>query len=535
MDEIMTQSPAAEAPAAPKKVWKKKAIPGKKRRWPKALLALAVVTALAAWVVLPRLGRGNAQPQAAYLVETAQRRDLSVTVTGTATLEPADSYQVTTLLSGTLLTAPFEQDGLVEKDAVLYTLDSSTARESVDRAALSVEQARLSVQQAKEALNPTATLTGTLSEVYVRDGDNVAPGTALAKIVASTDLTIDFLFPYASTGAFYAGQPATVFIGNFDGSVQGTVVSVSDSATVTANGMQACTVRVKLANPGIVSDSFTASAVIGSYSSYGKAAISMAASATVYASGSGTVTGFTKLAGSTVAKGDVLCTVESQANRSQLETARMSLESAQLTVSSASGSLEDYTIKAPIAGTVIEKNFKAGDKVDGVSSGTLAVIYDLSCLKMEMDVNELDIGKVQPGQTVEVTAAALPGEVFTGTVERVSINGTTTSGFTTYPVTITIRDFGDLKPGMNVSAAICCETAADVVSVPVGAVSRGNVVLVPGEGALTEDGANLADPARLEERQVVLGRSDGDYIEITSGLSEGDTVVYQAADAGMGD
>ena len=507
---------------------------GKKRHWSKMALALAVAAALAAWAVLPRLGGGAPQPSAGYLVETAQRRDLSVTVTGTATLEPADSYQVTTLLSGTILTAPFEQDGLVAEGDVLYTLDSSDARDAVSRAGISMEQARLGVQQAKEALNPTATLTGTLSEVYVHDGDSVTAGTALAKITASNDLTIDFLFPYASTDAFYIGQAATVYIGSFEGTVQGTVVSVSDSSTVTSNGMQACTIRVKLTNPGIVSDSFKASAVIGTYSSYGSAAISMAAASTVYASGSGTVTGFTKLAGSTVAKGDVLCTIESESSRAQLETARLSLESAQLSASAASGSLEDYTILAPIAGTVIEKTFKAGDKVDGVSSGTLAVIYDLSCLKMEMSVNELDIGKVRPGQTVEVTAAALPGEAFTGTVERVSINGTTTGGFTTYPVTVVIEDYGNLKPGMNVSAAIRCETAADVVSVPVGAVSRGNVVLVPGEGALTEDGANLADPAKLEERQVVLGVSDGAYIEITSGLAEGDTVVYQAADSGMG-
>ena len=527
MDDLMKQ----EEQALPKNKVK---LPGRKRRWPKVLLALILVAALAAWAVLPRLlGGGTDQTAAGYVTDTAQRRDLAVTVTGTATLEPADSYHVTTLLSGTILTAPFDQDGLVAEGDVLYTLDSSGARDSVSRAGISVEQARLGVQQAQEALNPTAIISGTLSQVYVHDGDSVTAGTALAKITASTDLTIDFLFPYASADAFYAGQSATVYIGNFDGSVQGTVVSVSDSAAVTSNGMQACAVRVKLANPGIVSDSFTASAVIGTYSSYGNAAITMAAASTVYASGSGTVTGFTKLVGSAVTKGDVLCTIESQSGRDQLETARLSLESAQLSAAAASDSLEDYTIRSPIAGTVIEKTFKAGDKVDGVSSGTLAEIYDLRCLKMEMNVGELDIGKVRPGQEVEVTAAALPGESFTGTVERVSINGTTTGGFTTYPVTIAIADYGDLKPGMNVTAAIRCETAENAVSVPVAAVSRGNVVLVPGEGALAEDGT-VADPAKLEERQVVLGVSDGDYIEITSGLSAGDTVVYQAAETGMG-
>ena len=174
--------------------------------------------------------------------------------------------------------------------------------------------------------------------------------------------------------------------------------------------------------------------------------------------------------------------------------------------------------------------------MDGVASGTLAVIYDLSCLTMEMNVSELDIGKVAVGQTVEITANALPGETFTGTVEKVSINGTTTNGFTNYPVTVSVTDYGNLKPGMNVSATILCDTVKNALCVPVAAVARGNTVLVPAAGALSEDGSAVADPSLLEERAVVLGRSDATYIEITSGLSDGDTVAFldPSATAGMG-
>lgn len=226
--------------------------------------------------------------------------------------------------------------------------------------------------------------------------------------MVSTDLSIDFVFTYASPDQFYIGQSATVFISGFAGSVQGTVTSVSNATSVTSNGKESCAVRVKVANPGVISDAYTASAVIGSYSSYGAAPISMAGATTVYATGSGTVSGFSKLSGSTVSKGEVLCTIESEANRSQLQTAKLSVESAKLSASNAAGTLDDYTITSPISGTVIEKNFKAGDKVDGASSGTLAVVYDLSCLKMKMNVNELDIGKIQVGQTVELSADALP-------------------------------------------------------------------------------------------------------------------------------
>ena len=497
---------------------------GKKGRVFVVLLAVVVL----ATAVLPRLGDGTGAAETSYTVEQVVRRDLSVSVSGSATLEPADSYQVNTLISGAILSAPFEEDDLVEEGALLYELDSGDARNSVSRAGLSVQQAQLSYDQAKETRRPTAPISGTISEVYVHNGDDVTAGAALAKIVASMDLSIDFLFPYVAPSEFYVGQKATVFVGSFVEPVSGTVTAVSNSTAVTSNGMEGSSVRVKVENPGVLSDAYTASAVIGSYTSYGSAAINMPAAATVYAAGSGSVSGFDKLMGSTVTKGEVLCTVDSAAIRDQIETARLTLESANLSASSASGSLDDYKITSPISGTVIEKNFKAGDKVDGSASGTLAVIYDLSCLKMQMNVNELDIGKVKAGQTVDITAAALPGEAYTGTVERVSVNGTTKDGFTTYPVTIAIPEFGGLMPGMNVSASIRCDTAEDVLTVPVAAVDRGGTVLVVPAEALGEDGS-LADPSRLEERAVILGRSDDAYIEITSGLTEGDRVAYQAA------
>ena len=497
---------------------------GKKGRVFVVLLAVVVL----ATAVLPRLGGGTEAAETSYTVEQVVRRDLSVSVSGSATLEPADSYQVNTLISGAILSAPFEEDDLVEEGALLYELDSGDARNSVSRAGLSVQQAQLSYDQAKETRRPTAPISGTISEVYVHNGDDVTAGAALAKIVSSMDLSIDFLFPYVAPSEFYVGQKATVFVGSFVEPVSGTVTAVSNSTAVTSNGMEGSSVRVKVENPGVLSDAYTASAVIGSYTSYGSAAINMPAAATVYAAGSGSVSGFDKLMGSTVTKGEVLCTVDSAAIRDQIETARLTLESANLSASSASGSLDDYKITSPISGTVIEKNFKAGDKVDGSASGTLAVIYDLSCLKMQMNVNELDIGKVKAGQTVDITAAALPGEAYTGTVERVSVNGTTKDGFTTYPVTIAIPEFGGLMPGMNVSASIRCDTAEDVLTVPVAAVDRGGTVLVVPAEALGEDGS-LADPSRLEERAVILGRSDDAYIEITSGLTEEDRVAYQAA------
>ena len=527
--EWKNDAPAETAPAPAEKPEKKKfslkRLGGKKKRWLKVLIVLLVVAAIVTGCLAKMAGNVNQQLAGSYLVATAQRQDLTVSVSGTAALEPADSYNVTTLLSGDILDAPFEEGDLVTKDTLLFAMDSSDAQDSMDRAQISVQQAQLSYQQAQEALHPTATLSGTISEVYVHNGDSVNAGTELARIVASTELSIDFLFPFAAPTDFYVGQTATVFVDGYAGSQAGTVTSVSNSTAITSNGKPSVSVRVRLNNPGAVSDAYTASAVIGNYTSYGQAAVSMPASSVVYASGSGTVNGFAKLAGSTVSKGEVLCTVESETIRDQIENARLNLQSAQLSAGTASDTVDDYNIKSPIAGTVIEKSFKAGDKVDGASSGTLAVIYDLSYLKLEMAVAELDIGKVEVGQRVEITADALEGQTFEGVVDKVSINGTTANGFTNYPVTVVIEDYGDLKPGMNVSAQIIGEEIPNALCIPVDAVDRGNTVTVPGPGALNDAGTAVVDVTKLETREVTLGRNDDEYIEVTGGLEEGDIVL----------
>lgn len=528
MKEETPQTPAPNSVPETKKKWKPHLPKSKKgKRWLKILVVLVVVAAIVVGCAARLQKSANSMLAGTYLVATATRQDLTVSVSGTATLEPADSYNVTTLISGEILDSPFEVGDLVDKDALLYAMDSSDAQDSVNRAEISVEQARLSYEQAQEALHPTAPLNGIISEVYVHNGQSVTAGTQIAKVVASTELTMDFLFVFAEPSDFYVGQPATIFIDGFDGTQMGTVTYISSSSTITANGKQAVSVRVRLNNPGAVSDYFTATAVIGNYTSYGDTPVAMPASSIVCATASGTINDLNKLAGASVSKGEVLCTVESDAIRNQIENARLNLESAQLSAGTATDSVDDYNITAPIAGTVIEKNFKAGDKVDGAASGTLAVIYDLSYLKMEMAVHELDIGKVEVGQKVEITADALEGQTFTGVVDTISIRGNTVNGDTSYPVTIILEDYGDLRPGMNVSATIIGEEIPDALCIPVDAVGRGNVVTVPGPGAMNDDNTAVADITKLETREVTLGRNDDVYIEVTGGLEEGDIVLIE--------
>ena len=530
MDEKLLESPSrTDDPAPKRRRWKWNGVKGKKK-WIALVLVVAVAAGGFGW---SRLRTPEAAAtEITYQQEQVQRRSITNSLSSSGTLEPANSYTVSTLVSAEVLSDTFEEGDLVEEGQLLYTLDASDASSSQTQAQNSYSQAKSSYDQAVAAKYPEADLTGTISEVYVRNGDTVSAGTELLKIVGDNNIYIDFLFAYADSADFYVGQTATIFIDGLAGTLTGTVSAVSQGEMVSDNGMMLTTVRVKAVNPGLITASYTASASIGSYVSYGESPIQISESSVVTAEASGKISGLNFLAGDSISAGDRICTITGDSVDNQIENARINLENAQSSVQTAADKLEDYQITAPISGTVVTKTAKAGDKVEGGSSGTLCTIYDLSYLEMTMNIDELDIGSVAVGQTVEITADAVEGKTYTGTVTRVSVAGTTAGGITTYPVTVRIDETDGLLPGMNVDAEIVLDQAEDVLAIPSGAVNRGDTVLITADSPSAANALDQEAPEGYVYVSVETGVSDDSYIEILSGLQEGDTVAYIPTSSG---
>jgi HlyD family secretion protein len=227
-----------------------------------------------------------------------------------------------------------------------------------------------------------------------------------------------------------------------------------------------------------------------------------------------------------VNKGDTIVTLTNDSAAEDLKSSELSLEDSKLSYESTQEQLDEYSITAPISGTVIEKDVKTGDTIEKTdsSSTTMCVIADMSVMKFTIDVDELDIASLKEGQEVNITADALSSKKFTGKVSNIGILGTTTDGVTSYPVEIVIDDGTDLWPGMNVTAEIVVNSVQNVLNVPVSAVNRGHTVLVKGaEGTEGLDQSGAPDGAKYV--RVELGLNDESYIEVTKGLSEGDVVL----------
>ena len=526
--EVPVIADAPEQDSTP--TWK---APKKKRRWPKVVIAvLLVLAALFFFVIRPMLGAGKELLAGAYLTSTAQMQEMTVSVSSTGTIQPIDSYNVSGMVTGEVLEAPFEVGDQVEKGDVLYRIDPGSAETALQQAQLSVQQAQLNYDSIVDGLNPKASGAGVVQKLHVKKGDLVSAGSPIADISDTSTMTLTVPFQSADAQRIAVGSSAQVTLAGTLETLTGTVESVANADLVGNGGALVRQVKIRVQNPGALTTSTTATAKVGSIACAGSGTFEANLTQTVVATGSGEVVSLNVSAGSRVSAGQVLATLGGSSAQTSLENASISLQNAQLSLQNAQDALDNYTITAPISGTVIEKNFKAGDTIDNNSltaaGGTLAVLYDMSTLTFEMKIDEKDINKVQVGQEVTITADAVEGVTFSGVVDTVNINGTTVSGQTNYPVTVVINDPQDLKPGMNVSADIIVERAGTVLCVPVDAVNRGSdkpTVQVAQEGALDENG-NVVDPSKLETREVTLGRNDNDNIEITSGLSEGEIVVW---------
>ena len=526
--------PAAQPGEGPKKKGRIK-FPKLKRKLPvKRLIALALAAGAVYWLFL-RPGGGGPDIQASYTAAPVTMRDIVVSVSGTGTVTPADSYKVGALVTGEILEAPFAEGDRVEKGALLYRVDPGAAQTALDQAQLNVRQAQLAYNDLAAAQRPAASLAGVVQQVHVQRGDQVSPGTPIADIADLSVMTLTLPFQSADATRLTLGQSATVTLDGTMETLNATVESVSTADLVGNGGSLVRQVKLRLHNPGALSPDQSATARVGDIACAAGGKLQANSRQTITAQTSGEVSQVLVTAGSRVAAGDALAVLGGSAAASALENAAITLENARLNLQSAQDALNNYTITAPISGTVVEKSFKAGDKIESealsAANGTLATLYDMSQLTFRMSVNELDINKVAVGQQVEITTEALSGQTFTGTVDKVNINGTTTNGFTTYPITIRLDGDGTelarqgLRPGMNVSATIIGQSVENALCVPVGAVSRGNKLLVAAPGALAQDGTTVIDPTKTEERQVALGASDDSYVQILSGLSQGETVL----------
>lgn len=141
-------------------------------------------------------------------------------------------------------------------------------------------------------------------------------------------------------------------------------------------------------------------------------------------------------------------------------------------------------------------------------------------MSVEISVDELDISQLHSGQEAIVSVDALGGEQFPATLTRISSTGENEGGNTKFAVELTLEKNGEMLPGMTASVQLSLESHPDSLCVPAAAVSQLGSQSVVYTG-YDEGSGTLTNPV-----VVTTGTSDGESVEILSGLEEGQVFYY---------
>ena len=499
-------------------------VPFLKKNWKWLVPVLCVAVAGGVFLLRPQQAK-PASVDASYTEAAPERRDVTNTLSGTGTLNPANTYTVKSLVEGKVLTGTIEEGDIVEESNVLYTIDSSDASTNFEKAEIAMQQAQRSYDKVVDRQYVRAEVAGVVSSLKVTKGDEVTSGQEVAVIRDSSKMLLTLEFPAADAANFSVGQSAAVTLDGTFEQLDGTVTSVSGTDALSAGNLLTRTVTITVKNAGGLTTAQAATASINGVSSIGSATFAYQAERTLTAQASGTVTSINVQEGSEVAKDDIILGLSGDDLTESIQSASESLRSAEISMQNLQDAMNNYTITAPISGTIIEKDAKVGDAVK--AGDTLCIVYDLSYLEMSINVDELQISSITVGQKVQITADAVPDKTYVGTVTRVSMKGASNGGTTTYPVTIRIDDTEGLRPGMNANAEIVVAEAKNALVVPNAAVVRGSYVLVTKDSPSAANAdTTMEAPEGFVYVPVKTGVSDDDYTQIVSGIQEGDTIGY---------
>lgn len=268
-----------------------------------------------------------------------------------------------------------------------------------------------------------------------------------------------------------------------------------------------------------------------------------------------------------------------------LESATNQVNMAKASVDSAKDSLDKTTIYSPIDGTVVQLNSQLGERVLGTvqNEGTeIMTIADLNQIEAQVDVGEMDVVLIHPGQKANLEVDAFKDKKFSGTVTQIAnsirtskqtvvYSSSQSQSATTFMVRIRINEREDFRPGMSVTADIETRYRTNALTVPLAAVTTrpkmpeknnsktNNVVAtnviasatnsIPTNNFASEkkskeppsrmsDVVFVVEGDHVKQVPVKIGICDDNYWEITDGLTNGEEIVvggYRAISKDLAD
>lgn len=444
---------------------------------------------------------------------------ISESISGSGTLTSEDVESLTVPGTVEIDTFYVEEGDTVEAGDLIATVTSSSILSAMSSVQSEIDTLDEEIEAASDdevSDTITAGTAGRVKKIYAEEDTSVV--TTMYSSGALILLSLDgYMAVDVETDSLSKGDSVTVTTSDSD-EYSGTVESVSDGTAtiiITDNGPE-------YGDTVTVTDSSDTEIGTGELYIHSQYAV------TGYA---GTVESISVSENESVSSGDTLITLtdtETSANYDALLKERESLEE---TLEELIKIYKEGGVCATADGvveTIYETSSSASSMGDTTSSSSETTVADISAestMTVTISVDESDILYISEGLEAEVTISSISDDAFTGTVSEISTTASSDSGVTTYSATVTIDKTDSMLSGMSASVVIIIQGVDDALLIPVDALYQTSSTSY----VYTEYDEDTGELSGMVE--VVTGLSNSSYVEITSGLEEGDTVYYAASDS----
>ncbi|HHX11786.1 MAG TPA: biotin/lipoyl-binding protein, partial [Clostridiales bacterium] len=372
----------------------------KKIKWKKLIIwVLIIIGVIVLFNIFRSRVRTNIQSMLDNRItstrEKVETRDIEMILSSSGTVNPLNTYEITTLVEGEVIAADFEEGDYVKKGQVLYqiatdNLDNQieTSETAVSRAEKNYAKAVDRYEDAKEDYEEAladyneaqgeqgdpkiqAAESGVVKTLFVKKGDKVQVGSQIAEIVDSSTMLLELPFSFADVDQSLVGKRAMITISDSFETIEGKVLRISRDNEVLSGNRIVNMVTISVDNPGGLSSNTLATARIGDVYSSGEGGFKAVTETILTADKAGEVASLSIHEGSKISSGDIILTLSDKSVEEQLKSYKNQLDSAEDLLSNAKDNMEnawdeiedaknaldetidnrtDYSITAPISG-----------------------------------------------------------------------------------------------------------------------------------------------------------------------------------------
>lgn len=434
-------------------------------------------------------------------------------VSGSGVLEQVDEEDVTVPAGVEVDEVIAEAGDAVAKGDLLAKVDMASVVDTLSDTQDQIKTLDKKINSAKSDTASTSVTTsvgGRVKKIYAQAGDNVVSSVtengALALLSVDGYMAVDF-----ESDGCARGDAVTVTLS--DGTaVKGTV----ESATLG-------TVTVLVSDNGPAMDEeVTVTDAAGKTLGTGKLYIHSPVAVTGYV---GTVKSISCKENANVTAGSTLMTLsdtKTSANFDALLRQRQDLEN---TLTGLLTIYRDGAVLASQDGLITSVEYDE-DTATSATETQILTLYPQKQMTVTISIDETDILSLKEGQEAQITVSSVSDDAFTGSVTSISKVADTSTGVTRYSAEVTLDREEGMLVGMTANVDVRIEGTENALIIPVDALHQNSA------SYYVYTGYDEEQKRYTGRTDVTIGMQNDDYVEITSGLKEGDTVYYTEADSG---